>query len=495
MKKIVLLSLFLAIAFYHTAISQNNSQLPTSINENGALPDNSAILDVQSTTKGMLVPRMTTAQRSAIASPATGLLVFDTTTGGFWFYDSVDWNDLSKADDDWTETPNGIYHNTGKVTINTTTIDNNSNLFVFRPLGDYGPDKAAIYGYRSGYSSVQDSGGINFAHVGIDAAIKGFSNWGNSFTAGVAGYSYLDYANSAAVLGGQQSGNVYGGLGFRDSTQIWAGYFNGDIRFRPESNYSPELYLDIVREYENQGEFGEWHKLYVLPNARNVNGFNLDFYYLGNDANFFDGLYCNTITPENSLRLNGQTIIPGDNKLGIGTNIPGRKLHVKQDVANKAIRIEHHTDFDYWDTGVGAVTKNYKFYFNNTTKVDIAATDGEYIITSDRSLKKNITYLQNVLPNVLKLRPAKYHYIDNEDDQSQKAHGFIAQEVETVFPELIRKQDNGKKALAYNNFSVLAIQAIQEQQAIIDETKAENQVLKGRLDQLEKLVKELMDKK
>ena len=48
------------------------------INTTGNRPDTSAMLDVASTTKGMLAPRMTTAQRTAIYSPANGLLVYDT---------------------------------------------------------------------------------------------------------------------------------------------------------------------------------------------------------------------------------------------------------------------------------------------------------------------------------------------------------------------------------------------------------------------------------
>ncbi len=66
-----------------------------SINTDGSSPDGSAMLDVKSTDKGMLVPRMTTTQRTAISSPATGLLVFDETTGGFWFYNGSAWEDLS----------------------------------------------------------------------------------------------------------------------------------------------------------------------------------------------------------------------------------------------------------------------------------------------------------------------------------------------------------------------------------------------------------------
>jgi hypothetical protein len=43
--------------------------------------DASAIFQVNSTTKGFLMPRMTTAQKNAIVTPATGLMVFDTTLG------------------------------------------------------------------------------------------------------------------------------------------------------------------------------------------------------------------------------------------------------------------------------------------------------------------------------------------------------------------------------------------------------------------------------
>src|SRR5690554_5833459 len=60
-------------------------------------PDESAVLDISSTEKGMLIPRLSTAQRTAIASPATGLLVYDATTNGFWFYNGSQWTDLSAS--------------------------------------------------------------------------------------------------------------------------------------------------------------------------------------------------------------------------------------------------------------------------------------------------------------------------------------------------------------------------------------------------------------
>jgi len=62
-------------------------------------PDASSMLDVQSTTKGMLVPRMDTSQRTGIVTPADGLLVYDTDTDSFWFY-SGSWTELSSGTSD-----------------------------------------------------------------------------------------------------------------------------------------------------------------------------------------------------------------------------------------------------------------------------------------------------------------------------------------------------------------------------------------------------------
>ncbi|MEK7254548.1 MAG: hypothetical protein AAB316_07380, partial [Bacteroidota bacterium] len=93
LKSILLFALCLAASL--ALFSQSNIQQSTSINASGTAPDASALLDVSATDKGVLVPRMTSAQRSAIASPATGLLVFDTTTDGFWFFNGAAWQALA----------------------------------------------------------------------------------------------------------------------------------------------------------------------------------------------------------------------------------------------------------------------------------------------------------------------------------------------------------------------------------------------------------------
>jgi hypothetical protein len=56
-------------------------------------PDASAVLDLTSSNKGVLVPRLTTAQRLAILSPATGLLVYDIDVPCFFYFD-ISWKSL-----------------------------------------------------------------------------------------------------------------------------------------------------------------------------------------------------------------------------------------------------------------------------------------------------------------------------------------------------------------------------------------------------------------
>lgn len=92
MKHLITVSIIAAVVFKgNYAHAQGMA-----VNATGATANSSAMLDVASTTQGMLVPRMTSAQRTAISTPATGLLVYQTDgTAGFYFYNSSAWTSLS----------------------------------------------------------------------------------------------------------------------------------------------------------------------------------------------------------------------------------------------------------------------------------------------------------------------------------------------------------------------------------------------------------------
>lgn len=75
-------------------------------------PNSSAALDITSTSKGLLIPRMSSSQRTLIASPAAGLQVYDTDTNGVWLYNGTAW--VSSA---FSGASNGLTATSGQVSL------------------------------------------------------------------------------------------------------------------------------------------------------------------------------------------------------------------------------------------------------------------------------------------------------------------------------------------------------------------------------------------
>lgn len=73
--------LVLLVAYLFFSSTHNFAQ----VGINTTSPDNSSIIDISSTDKGMLIPRMTSAQRDAIFNPANGLLIYNTDSDEFQF--------------------------------------------------------------------------------------------------------------------------------------------------------------------------------------------------------------------------------------------------------------------------------------------------------------------------------------------------------------------------------------------------------------------------
>ena len=124
-----------------------------------------------------------------------------------------------------------------------------------------------------------------------------------------------------------------------------------------------------------------------------------------------------------------------------------------------------------------------------TSRLQLIGSTGNMTITgsltqngsiSDISLKENIKPIKNALDKVEKLNAVTFDWKKSDSIlQLKEDYGFIAQEVEKVIPEIVRTNDDDKKAINYNGITSVLVKAIQEQQTIIEDLKSRIETLEG----------------
>ena len=152
-------TLLILLAFLFTVYSNVFPQ-SVGINSTGVSPDGSAMLDIVSTTSGLLIPRMSMTQRDAISSPVEGLIIYQTDNApGFYYYDGLSWQRLITSLTNFTESS---YGNGSTINYGVKLAPNSSQTnvdFVIAPKGVGGilarePDGTPAGGNKRGSCSI-----------------------------------------------------------------------------------------------------------------------------------------------------------------------------------------------------------------------------------------------------------------------------------------------------------------------------------------------------
>ena len=214
-----------------------------------------------------------------------------------------------------------------------------------------------------------------------------------------------------------------------------------------------------------------------------LQSFNNDFFI----ANRLDGSINFRTNNLNRMSISGT----GDILLRAGTRLGEITLtHANGSGSTNGVVIENAGNNDsYWTFYTSNTDGNLELYYQGQQRGEFNSTTGAYSTTSDRRLKKNIQPLNEVLQKVSNLKPSIFQYLN--DSSGRNNLGFIAQEVQPIFPELVHQgkigdSDEELYTIDYANLGVVAIAAIQE---LLVQMKMEN----DKLRESNQLIKEQLE--
>ncbi|MES2794938.1 MAG: tail fiber domain-containing protein [Bacteroidota bacterium] len=457
---------YLIISAIILCISATYAQV--GINADNSAPHSSAQLDVKSTTKAFYPPRMTTIEKEAIVGKQAGAVVFDNTLNQLSFYNGSTW--VAAAGANLALPYNQSMSSEGTLFSITNTIqpDNSyyAEAFSAKITGNAG---TAIHAEATKYNPTYHTTvieGYNKSTNGYGFGIDGRHDGSGT---GVFGYAETGYgirANAGTGIGGHFNSN--------NGYALTTGKGNVGI-----GTSTPAARMDIKgTDYLSHFYFGA----------------NEDTYIRGGKAG-------------SNVLIND---IAGQGNVGIGNTNPGYLLDV-----NRRIRIRHTVDgtpddntAGIWynnsanvegafsgmkaDTEVGLfLGGNWRFWVNSGGQ---GYLNGALIQTSDKRLKKDFTHLNNSLSNIYKINGYHFRWIEEARNKDLQT-GFIAQEVQKIFPELVQTDEKGFLSVNYIGLIPHLIEAVKDLKDENSSLKSENNSFKtnqnrleSRLDKLETLL-------
>ncbi|MES2774123.1 MAG: hypothetical protein V4722_08055 [Bacteroidota bacterium] len=300
-----LFSLFITLLFFSSITTAQQSVGIGTTN-----PNASAVLDIRSTTKGILIPRMGNQQRADILNPAAGLIVYDIDFGEFFYFNGSEWKKfLNENFDYWDKTSSSsryLYNLTDSIGIGTFSPDQKVHI-----------NNGSIY--------LQDNRAGKSPHLIFDIPSTEYKAGGLQWrrsgdTLGAINYvedpnlaNYIRIASGGAGKGNDLTINTNGEVGIgtaNPSGQLQLNTYTGDNLVIRDIDGT----IQFTRPPTNLGETDQKKGFMQLTDTDDLR--------LGtNSANNFGKVI---------IRTNGTdhvTIDPAG-EMGIGTPNPSAKLHI-----------------------------------------------------------------------------------------------------------------------------------------------------------------------
>lgn len=460
------------------------------INNDNSNPDPSAMLHVKSTDKGMLVPRMITSQRIAIAAPAVGLLVFDLTTNGFWYFDGTVWVEISS----------GVSNQTLSYAGNTLSISNGNSVVLpstgitsvvaGRGLvgggtgGTVTLDVSAVNGLTTttneirlggtltqatriqqnnfdmtynlnstGNFNVQDNGTTHFqVRANGQTYFGDATNWNDGSVTGITLATMSDDGNDGRF---KIMENGITSVDLDANSQFVFNEQGLDRNFRIESNDVVNmLFVDAGANRIGVGLNTPTETLHIQGGGRFTEGLSIgaaassgDHLIIAADPNRPTIQIGNTVSNDaESGRLvfteNARTQITNSIYCGFDIHHDGatNKLHINSGCTAASTSMTFQRG---GDVGIGTESPTARLSVNGTAN---KLGGGSWAVFSDARLKTNVSDYNEGLDFLMKVRTVNFSYNDkmqeiwgeSKVEQNKVYQGVIAQELQEIAPDMVR---------------------------------------------------------
>lgn len=149
-----------------------------------------------------------------------------------------------------------------------------------------------------------------------------------------------------------------------------------------------------------------------------------------------------------------------------------------------------------WESGNVSIGDNMPTEYQLRVYGDVCASN--IACNSDQRFKKNITPIKNALAKITALQGVNYDWKVAEfptyEFGEQRQIGFIAQQVEKIFPEVVITDVDGYKSMAYDKLTAALVEAIKEQQKMIEQLENDNNQLKTENNTLSDMQKSMHER-
>ena len=190
-------------------------------------------------------------------------------------------------------------------------------------------------------------------------------------------------------------------------------------------------------------------------------------------------------TGSNNVLLGYNTVISsatGSNQIVIGASATGQADNsvVLGNASVTAVYMAQDGDAVVYAGGIGPDTDTDLVTFAN----DAVTINGDLTLASDARLKSNIFSLGATLSKLLKIDGKRYTF----KESGKESVGVLAQEIQEVFPELVKTNKEGLLSVNYQGLIPVLINAVKEQQQTLETVQKEKADLEARIQKLEAVI-------